>query len=147
MVESNNKKYCAGNTLSVVLVVIIIISILSIAIIFSVGYTASYRSKEEDTNIKMLVLDNKGYEVLNDFVINYDSHSTIDSELEKFCINYIVEEGYEINFLDVSNNTITFKLRIKSINKCIQVTTIFNINSDNTIKDYTIDKWGITSWN
>lgn len=147
MVDNKRSKKCAGNTLSIVLVVIIVFSILSIAIIFSLGYTTSYRRKEVNENIQTIILENRGYEVLNTFASQYDDSNALGQELEQFTTTYTVEAEYEISFLEITADTITFKLRFINEKDALQVTSKFNIDSDNKLINYTITKWGITLWN
>ena len=73
MVSNMKNKLKAGNTLSFVLILLIIVSIISMALVYSISYTTRTRLDKSHKNYETIILQNKGYEVLNLYIEDLNS--------------------------------------------------------------------------
>lgn len=153
MVNSMKNKMKAGNTLSFVLILLIIVSIISMALVYSISYTTQTRLDKSHANYDNIILQNKGYEVLNFYIdeINTSSSTlTLDTYTATFMTSYqtFLEDGkYRIKFESTPvDNTIKFKIGRSDDEDALLVEALYLYKSDNTILKYELKKWGMTKW-
>ncbi len=137
----------AGNTLTIVLICLVVITILSLSLVYSVSYTTTSRLNESRENFNMVLLENKGYVVLNDIVKAHLVENNFSDELSSIKDSYTLSDPYAIKILNVTSDSISFKLRYKESDKALLVESKFVLTPENNINEYQIIKWGITSWN
>lgn len=146
MVMKMNNKGKAGNTLSFVLILLIIVSIISMAIVYSVSYTTTYRLNKSRDNYRDIILQNICYEIFNTYAM---SNVSIEEFKETFIEKHgdILENGkYKLEFYDTTIDTLGFKIsRASETTECILIEASFQ-RSDSKVISYELKRKGITKW-
>lgn len=140
------KNLKSGNTIAIVLVCLVVISILSLSAIYSISYTTMYRSKKTSLNFTNIMLENEGYDFLNQIVETHAQGILTIEEITKIKASYEQNTTYHINIVELIGNKLTFQLGVQGKQECILVESIFEMNELNEIINYQITKWGITQW-
>lgn len=142
-----NKNKKSGNTIAVVLVCLVVISILSLSAIYSISYTTMYRSKKTSENFTNIILENEGYDFLNQIVETHTQGILTEEEITQIKDTFEQNSTYHISIIALVENKLTFQLGVKGKKECILVESIFHMDEQNYILNYQITKWGITQWN
>lgn len=140
------KKSQSGNTIAIVLVCLVVISILSLSAIYSISYTTMYRSKKTSLNFTNIILENEGYDFLNQIVETHHQGILAKEEITQIKESFERNTTYHINIVELVENKLTFQLGVQGKKECILVESIFEMNEQNEIINYQITKWGITQW-
>lgn len=153
MVSNMKNKLKAGNTLSFVLILLIIVSIISMALVYSISYTTRTRLDKSHKNYETIILQNKGYEVLNLYIedLNESSSLNMDTYKETFVATYkefLEDDKYQIKFEEAEGAfTMRFKIGYTDDEDALLVEATYEYSSDNTkIIGYQLKKWGMTKW-
>lgn len=153
MVSKMKNKLKAGNTLSFVLILLIIVSIISMALVYSISYTTRTRLDKSHKNYETIILQNKGYEVLNLYIedLNTNASLSIDVYKETFGAthdDFLENDKYQIKFEDTEDSsTIRFKIGYTDDEDALLVEATYEYSSVNIkIIGYKLKKWGMTKW-